>query len=99
MMDFYCPNCGYKFVMIAKTTLYSTEKGGKVSRYWFDMWKETLSGAGYSRMEIHFVACVKCKVLFAHYFHDGHHFDYLGDLTDETVSMIVAWTAKMGVEP
>ena len=86
----FCPNCGARIVVIAYRKVHSEDVKGVLSEIVSERWKKTVSQVSYGfGREIMFVACARCEKLYMYYYDEGHHFDFVGKLTDEVSAMIL----------
>jgi hypothetical protein len=96
----YCPKCGTKIICIARGTFFAesderliTEQLQKSER-WKKAWQEKTGHSPFGRMDVEFLICGTCKALFMGYGTRGYYMDYLGNLTDEAVALLVAGKLK-----
>lgn len=91
MKVLFCPKCGCKLLEIGKanTGRYVLEdKSNSLVREWEKKWYRSM-GSSFEE-KVTFVACHKCKHLVVTYYVNGWRFEYLGELTDEFIRVLIA---------
>jgi hypothetical protein len=90
----FCPRCGLKLIHIGQRKVYGKPSIDKEPKTLVSEIEKRIRKAtgmdSYGTTTIDFVCCTKCKELRLVYYSEGIHLEYLGDLTDEFIRVLIA---------